>query len=74
MDSNDVSNISNLTNTIWWKTLKKILREEVYQLEYKIFNEFDNEIKYTSQDLNKLLRIKIIKLLETPTDLINEFK
>ena len=74
MDKEDANLIIWITLLPWWDKIKEIVYEKIEDIENSLLNEFDNDIKYTKQDLNRMLRRELISFIDIPSDLLTEFK
>lgn len=66
-----MSNIKDFLSHPAWKEIKEELQNKIDWLEYKILNTYDNEVKYSEQDLMKKQRENLILLRDTPELLLN---
>lgn len=66
-----MSNIKDFLSHPAWIEIKEEMQNKIDDLEYHILNEYDNEIKYTKQDLMKKQRECYIEIKNTPELLLN---
>lgn len=70
MKDNKISSLLNLKSSDWWQLLRSEVEKDVQRIEEELFKVSDNEMRYTSHDVNRLLRQHLLDLIELPNRLI----
>lgn len=66
--------LQNLLSSDGWQVLQKELLKEVQVIEQQLFTVSDNEMIYTSQDVNRLVRNHVLDLTTLPNKLLEQYK
>jgi hypothetical protein len=70
MNDNRLSALLNLKSSDGWQLLRSEVLTDVERIEEELFKIADNSARFTSHDVNRLLRQHLLDLIELPNRLI----